>query len=183
MNKVYALIGPPASGKTSIAKALGKYGIPEMISHTTRQPKPGEQNGIDYHFVSQNEFVPTELIEKVNYSGHLYGLTKLEVLNKANKYPVSVVTVERQGLDQLRKLLGNRVESIYILVDRNTIIQRIVSGEDTADDTQQRIEYAEATGEFENWQIADYVVKNTGSLDVAVLQVLAIMGMVTPKSI
>jgi guanylate kinase len=182
-NKVYVIIGPPASGKTSIVKALRKYGITEFVSHTTRQPKAGEQHGIDYYFVNEDEFRATELIERVTYNGKFYGLAKDEVINKVMKYPVTVVATEVQGMRQIKKLLGERVESICILVDKNTIINRIIERGEDLEQVKKRIEYAEKAGEFDNWHDADYVVKNTGKLDIAIRQILAIMGLVTFESL
>lgn len=117
MNKVYALMGPPACGKTSIAKELRQYDIPEIISHTTRAARSEEKHGEDYYFVSDDEFNKMQLIERVSYSGKFYGLSKAEVLGKVNKYPVSVVTIDVNGLDQIKALLGERAELIFILVD------------------------------------------------------------------
>ncbi len=183
MNKVYALIGPPASGKTSIIKELNKYGVAEIISHTTRPPKNGEQHGVDYYFISNDEFSKTQLIERVNYSGYFYGLSKAEVMDKVKQYPISVVTVDAYGMEQLTNLLGDHVKSIYIMVDKSTIIGRIIEKGENADSIKHRIEYAEKAGEFDSWQIADYVVKNTASLDIAVRQILAIMGLLEPAKI
>lgn len=183
MNKVYAIIGPPASGKTSIVKALAEYGVPTLISHTSRAPKPGEEHGIDYYFVKKQDFSAMNLLEKASYADQLYGLTKEEVLNKIKHYPVSVVDIDMAGFGQLKKLLGERLNSIYTLVDKNEIINRyIVQGENNVS-IKQRLEYAEKNGEFNNWQIADYVVKNTGQLEVTVRQVLAIMGLVITKKL
>ena len=179
MNKVFALIGPPASGKTSILNELARYGIPEMVSHTTRKPRAGEIHGVHYYFVSKEDFQKNELIERVEYSGNLYGLSKAEVLDKVNKYPVSTVAIDTQGWNQLKKLLANRLESIFIMADQDSVVGRMVERGDDNDLINRRIEYAKNTGEFNNWQAADYVVKNTGSLEVAVRQVLAIIGKVS----
>lgn len=180
MNKVYALIGPPASGKTSILKELSQYGIPEMVSHTTRKPRTGEIHGVNYYFVTKEEFQKNELIERVEYSGNLYGLSKAEVLDKVNTHPISVVTVETNGLNQLRKLLANRMESIFIMADQDTVIARMLDRGDSCELINRRIDYANKNGEFNNWQNANYIVKNTGSLEVAVRQILAITGKLTP---
>ncbi|MEL7635601.1 MULTISPECIES: guanylate kinase [Sporomusa] len=179
MNKLYALIGPPASGKTSILKELAQYGIPEMVSHTTRKPRIEEIDGIHYYFVTKEDFQKTELIERVEYSGNLYGLSKTEVLEKVNTYPLSTVDVDIQGLTQLKKLLGNRLESIFIMADLDTVIGRMLERGDDHALINRRIEHATSAGEFNNWQSATYVVKNTGSLTIAVHQILAIIGKVT----
>jgi guanylate kinase len=183
LNLAYALIGPPSCGKSAIAKELTKYGVAEFVSYTTRPPRPGEQDGIDYRFIDKETFANTELIEKITYSGHFYGLGKKEVMGKIEKNPVSVVGVDRNGFYQLRKLLGQRVISIFILVDEHTIIDRVIEQCGNPEAVQERINYAKAAGEFDDWQIADYVVKNTASLEDAVRQVLAIMKLVDIKPV
>lgn len=178
MNIAYALIGPPAAGKSAIARELGKYGVPKIISHTTRPPRPGEKNGVDYHFVGKDTFANTELIEKITYSGQFYGLSKNEVMSKTERYPVTVLGIERHGFDQLKKLLGKRLFSVFILADEGTIIDRVIDLGGDPGAVQERINYAKSCGEFDQWQSADYIVKNTSSLDVAVRQILAIMNLV-----
>lgn len=179
MNKVYALIGPPAAGKTSILNELARYGVPAMVSHTTRKPRADEIHGIHYYFVSKEDFQKNELIERVEYSCNLYGLSKAEVIDKINKHPISTVAVDTQGWQQLKKLLGNRAESIFLMVDQDALVDRMLMRGDANDLINHRLEYARSTGEFNNWQSANYVVKNTGELEVAVRQVLAIIGKVT----
>jgi guanylate kinase len=183
MNKMYAIIGPPAAGKTTIVKQLFQhYGIPALVSHTTRAPKTGEENGKDYYFASKSDFATIQYIEKTAYAGHFYGLSKDEVLNKIKSYPVSVVDIDLAGYYQLKKLLSERLESIYILVDKDEILNRyLLQGEDT-ETIRTMMEAAEANGEYNNWQIADHVVKNTGSIEVTLRQVVAIMNLAKPGS-
>ncbi len=183
MNLIYALIGPPSCGKSTIARELTKHGVSEIISYTTRPPRPGEHDGVDYRFIDKDTFAKIELIEKVAYSGHFYGLGKKEVMSKLEKNPVSVVGVDRNGFDKLKKLLGQRIVSIYILIDEATIIDRAIEQGCNPDAVQEKINYAKATGEFDNWQIADHVVKNTGPLENTVLQTLAIMKLVDIRPI
>ncbi|MDD4599698.1 Guanylate kinase [bioreactor metagenome] len=180
-NKLYAIIGPPGSGKTTIVKRLKDFGIPVLVSHTTRPPKSNEKAGHDYYFVDQTTFSNMVFLEKVLYANNLYGLTKDEVLNKVHNNPISIVEIERNGLEQLKNLLGVRLESIYILVDKNTLIERYVDQGEKFDSIKQRIKFVEENNEFNNWQIADHVVKNTNTIDITVRQILAIMGMTTIK--
>ena len=88
--------------------------------------------------------------------------------------------IDRGGYEQLKKLIGDRLESIFILVDKETIFSRFMMNGEKLEDVKARIDYAEANGEYDNWQVADHVVKNTGEVDRAVLQLLAIMGRVQP---
>ena len=180
INKVFALIGPAGSGKSALVKELRKHGIPMLVSHTTRPAKTGEQHGVDYYFVNSEQFAQARPFERVSYNGYLFGMTKEEVAQKLNQYPASIVDIDRDGFDQLKKLIGERMESIFILVDQETIFSRFVMNGEKFEDVKARIDYAEAKGEYDNWRIADHVVKNTRALDRAALQILAIMGKVKP---
>ena len=78
------LIGPSASGKTSIAKELIKnYNFKKFVTNTTRAMRQGEVDGEDYHFISVDEFIKkkdnNELIEYVNYNNNYYGTSIEEV--------------------------------------------------------------------------------------------------------
>ncbi|MDR1701454.1 MAG: guanylate kinase [Sporomusaceae bacterium] len=176
MNKIFAIIGPPASGKSSIAAQLRtKHNIYSLISHTTRPPEADEQEGVNYYFVEREKFSQLQFVERAIYAGHSYGLSKEEVLHKINSNKISIIDISMSGFAQLKKMLGERVESIYIMVDKDTIIKRYVEEWRDPAEINRRIEYAQAEGEFDNWQTADYVVKNCNSIDTAVRQVLAIM--------
>lgn len=151
-----------------------------LVSHTTRPAKSGEQDGVDYYFVDNDGFAKARPFERIHYNGHQFGLTKEEVSRKMNEYPACTVDIDRGGFDQLKKLIGDRLESIFILVDKETIFSRFMMNGEKLEAVKARIDLAEANGEYDNWQIADHVVKNTGSVDRAVLQILAIMGKVRP---
>ena len=180
INKVFALIGPAGSGKSALVKELRKHGIPMLVSHTTRPAKTGEQNGVDYYFVNSEQFAQARPFERISYNGYLFGMTKEEVTRNLTQYPASTVDIDRDGFDQLKKLIGERMESIFILVDKESIFSRFMMNGEKLEDVKARIDYAEAKGEYDNWRIADHVVKNTGALDRTVLQILAIMGKVKP---
>lgn len=174
------MIGPAGSGKSALVKELIRMGVPKLVSHTTRPPKSGEQEGIDYYFVDNDGFAKARPFERIHHGGHQFGLTKEEVTQKMNQYPACTVDIDRNGLEQLKKLLGDRLESIFILVDKETIFSRFMMQGDKLEDVKARIDLAEANGEYDNWRIADYVVKNTGTVECAVWQILAIMGRVKP---
>lgn len=182
MNKVFAIIGPPGSGKSMLLKELRQCGIPTLISHTTRPKRAGEIEGQNYYFVDKEAFLKIPLVEKVTYEGHFYGLSKEEVYAKAKEYPVSVIDLGLDGLQQLKKVLGERVESIFLLVDKDTLLNRYIAQGDSYDAMKYRIEQAEKAGEFANWQIATYVIKNTGDFQTSMRQALAILGQAVPAA-
>jgi len=180
MNIIYVMMGPPGVGKTTIITELKKCGVPVMISHTTRKPKVHEQDGVDYWFISNEEYGKMKFIERVNYSGNYYGLHKDELLKNVKINSITVIEVDVSGLEQLRKMLGDRVKAIFVMGDKEVIIERIITQGGDAENLKRRFDYAENSGEFNNWRLANYVVKNTNCLDDAVRQILAILGLAVP---
>ena len=99
------LTGPSGSGKTTAERILERqYGFSRIISHTTRPPRPGEVNGADYYFVTEEEFLSLEMAEKTVYNGHRYGTTWQELLSKTRK--PCVVVAEPKGARVLRNLVS-----------------------------------------------------------------------------
>ena len=124
---ILALCGKSASGKDSIQKVLcEKYGFNRVVSHTTRPKRPNEVDGIDYHFVTEDEFIKMcqndKLIEWRSYTPKTknpndtwyYGTSKEEVEGKIN--PVCVI--ELKGLSELQRIYGKEnVFAVYIYLD------------------------------------------------------------------
>ena len=76
MNKkhVFIICGAAGSGKTMVANYLREhYGMHQVITHTTRKPRPGECDGVDYHFEDEASMARLHLLEKVTYDGAQYG--------------------------------------------------------------------------------------------------------------
>ena len=84
--KLFVITGPSGVGKgTLIRELLARVpGLELSVSATTRQPRPGEQAGVDYHFLSEEEFgrllENDEFMEHASYAGHRYGTLLSEVL-------------------------------------------------------------------------------------------------------
>lgn len=73
-NRVIVITGASGAGKTSVARYLWeKYGVPRVITHTDREPREGEIDGVDYYFENLDSWHQNHFIEQVNYSGHKYG--------------------------------------------------------------------------------------------------------------
>lgn len=115
--KVLLLIGESTSGKSTIEKCLVEiYGYEKITSYTTRPPRDGEVNGIDYNFVSEYEFIELKsygfFAESAVYNGWNYGTAKEDCTG--NK----VLVCTPHGLRQLKKVDGLDISSFYINVPR-----------------------------------------------------------------
>lgn len=154
------LVGESASGKSSIEKHLvDNYGYNKIVSYTTRQPRQGEVDGIDYHYISEKEFDNLKAInffaEVGEYNGWLYGSAKDDCTG--NK--VAVLTPH--GLRQLRKNKDLEICAIYIDVPRRDRLIKILQRGDNIEEAYRRS--LSDVGQFDG--IADeveYVVGNKG---------------------
>ena len=180
-NKLFALVGPHACGKTSIIRQLVKHGVHYIPIYTTRSPESYANNPIEaatmYRFVEKDEFQKQDFLVKMTYKGEYYGLVKREILDALQNYQCNVIISDTQGIKQLSKLLKDSFESIYIMVDYVTLVERMLLLKNTNDEIKYHIEYAESNGEFETWKIATHVVKNIISFDTTVNQIMAIFGL------
>lgn len=132
------LVGPSASGKSAIVKYLeNKYGIKKFITCTTRPMRALEVNGVDYYFMTKEEFTThyenDEFIETVFYNGNYYGTLKKEAgVNK-------VVILEPQGLNKFLEKVDN-IYSVYLKTDINVLKNRMIGRGDSILDVNKRLE-------------------------------------------
>lgn len=155
------LVGESASGKSTIEKILAdKYGYKKTVSYTTRPPRDGEVNGIDYHFITEDEY-----IEKFNsnffaetgaYNGWFYGTTK----DQYDENTVCVLTPH--GLRQIKKNFGEKdIVSFYIKVPRRDRLIKILQRGDDIDEAIRRNQ--SDVGQYDGIEDeVDYVVENDG---------------------
>jgi Guanylate kinase len=180
-HKIYAIVGPHAAGKRLLIKKLEDFGIHYIPSYTTREPIAGKH---DQHFfikVPKDDFFKLNLIEKVTYRGEYFGLKKDDIVQSLQQYPISMVLVETNGLKQLQRLLPRQLESIYIMVDYVSLIERMLKMNESNDEIKHNLEYAQNNNEFESWKISTYVVKNVHDSETALNQILALMGLIERK--
>ena len=119
------LTGPSASGKTETAKHLvEKHGLKKVVTCTTRKPRVGEVNDIDYHFLTREDFKRGiengEFLETAEYNGNLYG-TKFKDLG-----PDKVVCLEPKGAHSYRKALGDKMFCAYLDASEKTRLNRMI---------------------------------------------------------
>ena len=185
-NKLFALVGPHACGKPTIIQELIRLGVHYVPLYTTRSPESYVHNPVSaakmYRFVDKIDFFKQEFLVKITYKGEYYGMMKNEILSALQNHENSVIISDVQGIKQLSKLLKDSFESIYIMVDYVTLVERMLRLKHNNDEIKYHIEYAESNGEFDTWKIANHVVKNIVSFDTTMNQVLAILRMMTPIS-
>jgi guanylate kinase len=134
MDTILTLVGPSGSGKTTLANRLIEdYGYTSIVSHTTRPMRKGEKNGIDYYFITQDEFKTKleneEFIENISFNGNMYGVSINEIHTANIDGKVPVLIVEPKGLSQIKiycQHKGIQVVSIYIGGKREVLIERIL---------------------------------------------------------
>ena len=160
------LSSPSGAGKTTITKKISqKYpNIKISISHTTRKPRPNEIDGVDYQFVSSNEF--EKLIKENNFYEHAkifdnyYGTSKNSV-NKLHEENYDVIfDIDWQGTKQLSKYKELNLIKIFILPpNKKELKKRLINrNQDNNQTVEKRLK------QFENdvlhWFDYDYVVIN-----------------------
>lgn len=159
MKRIFIIVGPSGSGKTTIGNELKNKGIPELISHTTRDMREGEGNGVTYYYVSISEFEKLEKIEHSNYSGNSYCLSKKEVEDKLLTNDAVFAITDIHGLEQIKKQYPETV-SIFIDVNYDQMIDRMKKRGDNKENIVKRITNAIMNDELENGKKCDYVIKN-----------------------
>lgn len=151
MSRVIIFSAPSGSGKTTLVKHCLEC-FPQLefsISCTTRQPRGSEQNGVDYHFItvenfknkiSQNEFVEYEEV----YANKYYGTLKSEVERIWKNGNIVIFDVDVVGGVNLKKYFGNQALSIFIMPPSIEELERrlIARATDDADIIKIRVEKA-----------------------------------------
>ncbi len=118
---IYVISAPSGAGKTSLVnqvlKTLTWVGV--CISHTTRKPRPGESNGVEYYFANEDDFQSLikneELIEYANVFGNYYGTAKKEIDRLVELGKDVILEIDWQGARQVKALYPKRTISIFIL--------------------------------------------------------------------
>lgn len=121
------ITGPSGSGKTSILHKLEKdYGVGRVITCTTRPPRPKEKDGVDYHFVSIEEFADRycDTIASTVFAGNHYAILKKNIYEMFEDHDVIAVVVDPVGAEKLKLAFAN-AHSIYINIDPKTALARM----------------------------------------------------------
>lgn len=180
-NKIYAFLGPHASGKSMMVSQLMSMGIHYIPTVTTRvfDDRYAYKRKI-YKTLKADEFKQEKLIVNNSYQANSYGLRKADVLDAYQQHKISVALMhDVAGIKQLSKFINQDLVTIFLMIDDEVFVDRMLRSGCSNDEIRYYVETAEETGEFDHWRDVDFVVKNTSTARVALEQILAIMGLVT----
>ena len=180
MGKVFVITGPSGVGKGTLIELLLER-IPELelsVSATTREPRPGEVDGRDYHFVSPEKFQQMveadDFLEHATVFEHRYGTPKKPVMDALADGGDVLFDIDWQGTQQLKERAREDLVSVFILPPGHDELERRLKtrAQDSKEVVAKRM--AEAASEISHWPEYDYVVVNR-ELDRALTQVKSIL--------
>lgn len=154
------LVGESASGKSSIEKYfVDNYGYNKIVSYTTRQPRRNEVDGVDYHFISVEQFKSLKeqsfFAETAIYNEWHYGVAKEDCTDD------KVAVLTPHGLRQVSKLKDINIISFYINVPRRDRLIKILQRGDSIEESYRR--NLSDVGMFDGIEDeVDYIINNVG---------------------
>lgn len=162
---LYIVSAPSGAGKTTLVKAL----IDEIdtlrvsVSHTTRPMRPGEIDGVNYHFTSREQFIKQvgegDFLEHAEVFGNLYGTSQTTVEQTLAAGHDLILEIDWQGAQQVRKLMP-QAKSIFILPPTQEALRHRLTnrGQDSGETIERRMR--EAVSEMSHYVEYDYLVIN-----------------------
>jgi guanylate kinase len=181
---VFVITGPSGVGKGTLIRGLLSR-VPELelsVSATTRAPRPGERDGVDYHFLTPEEFAAHveagDFVEHASYSGNRYGTLRAELERRLDAGAPVVLEIEVQGARQVRRAMP---EAVAVFIDPpspDALRTRLVGrGTDAPEQVDVRMQTAErelqARSEFAHVIVNDRLEQATAELEQIVRNALA----------
>ena len=166
---IICIMGKSGSGKSTLEKRLESLGYNRIISYTTREKRGNEQNGVEYHFITKEQFKQLLhkdiLMEHAIYNGNYYGAPK--PVGSSN----NVIVVETDGFKTIKQLYGKQAVGVYIDISDAELKKRLNTRGDTDYKTieSRHIEDKQKFADIEDK--ADIILRDE-PLDIMVLKVL-----------
>jgi len=173
--KLFVITGPSGVGKGTLIRGLRER-VPELelsVSATTRDPRPGEEDGVDYHFLTREVFerraAAGDFVEHASYSGNRYGTLRSELERRLKAGVPVVLEIEVQGARQVRSALPDAFQVFIAPPSVEALRARLVGrGTDEPDQVDERLRTAEreleAQPEFARVVVNDRLEQATDEL-------------------
>jgi len=165
MAKLFIIAAPSGCGKTSLVEALIKKAknMCVSVSHTTRQPRPDEVNGVDYYFVSIKEF--EEMINNNAFVEHAvvfdnhYGSSSKLIREKLNKGIDVILEIDWQGARQVKENMTNAISIFILPPSKEALLERL---QKRSQDNEQTIKkrMSDAQNQMKHFNEFDYLIIN-----------------------
>jgi guanylate kinase len=148
--RVFVITGPSGVGKGTLIRGLMQR-LPQLelsVSATTRAPRPGEQDGVDYHFLSRDEFdrrvAAEDFVEHADYAGRSYGTLRSELEDRVRAGVPVVLEIEVQGARQVRAAMPEAVQVFIAPPSLEALRTRLIGrGTDDQQEVERRLQVAE----------------------------------------
>jgi guanylate kinase len=174
-SKVFVITGPSGVGKGTLIRALRERcpSLELSVSATTRKPRPGEVDGVDYYFLSPEEFerrqAERDFLEFAPYSGNHYGTLRSEVDRRLDAGHSVVLEIEVQGAQQVRQSKPDSIQIFIAPPDPAVLRERPAGrGTDSPEAIDKRLETAEielaSQGDFDYLVVNDELARATHEL-------------------
>jgi guanylate kinase len=176
---VFVITGPSGVGKGTLIRTLRER-VPELelaVSATTRAPRPGEEDGVDYHFLTDDEFEDGvqagEFVEHARYSGRRYGTLRSELESRGAGGTPVLLEIELQGARQVRRTMPQAVQVFIAPPSEDALRARLVGrGTDSPEQVAARLDTAReelrAQGEFGHVVVNDRLEDAVAELEALI---------------
>ena len=146
MARVFVITGPSGVGKGTLIRGLmERLGALELsVSATTRSPRPGEQDGVDYHFLTREEFdrrvQAGDFVEHADYAGRSYGTLRSELEERVHAGKPVVLEIEVKGARQVRESVPDAVQVFIAPPSLDELRTRLIGrGTDDPEGVERRL--------------------------------------------
>ena len=167
---IFIICAPSGAGKTSLVRELlaRDPNVHRSVSYTTRAPRPGEQGGRDYHFVTRPVFQAmlerAEFLESAEVHGNLYGTLQAWIEAHRGRGHDIVLEIDWQGAQQVRKSISGAIGIFILPPSLDVLRQRMMDrSQDSAAVIERRLKAAR--GEIAHLEEFDYVIINNNFVD------------------
>ena len=165
MSNLFIIAAPSGCGKTTLVEALLKNSedLYLSVTHTTRKPRVGEVDGVNYHFISKTDFkkmiVNTEFVEHAEVFGNLYGSSREKIQENLNKNIDVILEIDWQGARQVKANMPNAISIFILPPSKKSLLERL-KGRGQDDDETIKNRMSDAENQMKHYDEFDYLVIN-----------------------
>ena len=165
MSNLFIIAAPSGCGKTTLVDALLKNSedLYLSVTHTTRKPRVGEVDGVNYHFISKTDFkkmiVNTEFVEHAEVFGNLYGSSREKIQENLNKNIDVILEIDWQGARQVKANMPNAISIFILPPSKKSLLERL-KGRGQDDDETIKNRMSDAENQMKHYDEFDYLVIN-----------------------